>query len=91
VELQFTRREGPHNINLKISTASSSNKLGPTGLLVRDVLLTQSDTNNWDMSRDVGQEEAEAILERGRRHARDEVPALLRERMGLDLGGVGAT
>jgi len=90
VELQFTRREGPYNINLKLSSASSSSIPGPTGLPVRDVLVTQSDVNNWDMSGDISQELAQAIVERGKRHARDEVPALLRERMGLDIREVNS-
>jgi len=42
------------------------------------------------MSGDVSQELAQAIVERGKRHARDEVPALLRERMGLDIREVNS-
>jgi hypothetical protein len=83
VEVQFTRREGPHNINLKLSPASSSSEPDSTGRPVRDIIITQSDVNNWDTRKDVTEDVAQGILERGARHAREEVPLFLRQRASL--------
>jgi len=85
LELQITRRDGIFNVNLKLSPASSSDRPGPSGLPVRDVLLTQSDVNNWDTSGDVSGDLAGTILARGARHAQEEVPAFLRDKLRLQL------
>ena len=85
VELQFTKHEDMYNINLRLSTNLSSGEPGPTGPPKRDILLTQSDVNNWDVQGDVTRGVAEDILARGAKHAREEVPAFLRDRLSLQI------
>ena len=83
VDLLFVKREESFNINLKLSTGSNSPQ--PTGQQLLDLLIAQSDVNNWDVTGDVSWEDAQKIISRGAKHANEEVPTFFRERLGLKL------
>jgi hypothetical protein len=85
LSVQFTRRDGPYNINLSLVTGSSEDTGDPTTTL-RNVVLAQSDVNNWDQSGDITWEQSEAIWQRGMEHAQQQVPAFLRDRVKLEIG-----
>ena len=84
VQLQFSRRDGPYNVNLSIVPASTSVSNVGDELPLHDVILTGSDVNNWDVSGDVLWHQVEEILARGERHADEEVPQFLRDQLGVD-------
>ncbi len=83
-QVQFSRRDGPYNVNLSVVPASTSGSKADVELPVHDVLLTGSDVNNWDISGDVPWDKVEEILTRGAQHADEEVPQFLREQLGVD-------
>ena len=85
VQLQFSVREDIFNVNLTLRPAASSNEPGPTGIPIRDILVAQSDVNNWDMRLDVDWGMAERILVRGAKHANEDVPAFIQTRLGLEI------
>lgn len=84
VQLQFSRRDGPYNVNLGVVPASSSGSKADAESPVRDVILTGSDVNNWYIGDDVPWDKVEEILTRGAQHADEEVPQFLREQLGVD-------
>jgi hypothetical protein len=89
VELKFTKRESEYNINLKFSTASAKGNADEGLELGRhEILVSQSDVNNWDIRGNVTLEAAKKILARGKVHASEEIPAFLRNKLGIQLDGV---
>jgi len=84
VQLQFTKRDGPYNVNFSVVPDASRGSKADADPPVHNVVLTGSDVNNWDVSGDVPWDKVQEILARGAKHADEEVPQFLRENLGID-------
>ena len=84
VQLQFSRRDGPYNVNLSVFPVPTSGSKADPEPPPHDLIVTGSDVNNWDVSGDVPWDKVEVILTRGAQHANVEVPQFLRDQLHVD-------